>query len=190
MLLPFSRRPEGNGLALGRFSVIYATPPCVITRRSPVQGSRAVPEHLCLIRPYVPKARTLRSQPPRPPAPRRKLPRGRVLDCPPPRQHGSARRSRAPGNGGSAAQIFTPLRRHPGAPTTVRCRPDRAMSSMHESRYSAGRPHYGAPSPCVRAAGRGHGARSADLGGCTIGLGQTGECADLGDLRVRRSGIR
>src|ERR1039457_1802337 len=119
MLLPFSRRPEGNGLALGRFSVIYATPPCVITRRSPVQGSRAVPEHLCLIRPYVPKARTLRSQPPRPPAPRRKLPRGRVLDCPPPRQHGSARRSRAPGNGGSAAQIFTPLRRHPGAPTTV-----------------------------------------------------------------------
>jgi hypothetical protein len=39
--------------------VIYATPPCVITRRSPVQGSRAVPEHLCLTRPYVPKARTL-----------------------------------------------------------------------------------------------------------------------------------
>src|SRR5271154_6863126 len=30
-----------NGLALGRFSVIYATLPCVITRRSPVQGSRA-----------------------------------------------------------------------------------------------------------------------------------------------------
>jgi hypothetical protein len=50
---------EANGLALGRFSVIYATPPCVITPRSPVQGSRAVPEHLCLTRPYVPKARTL-----------------------------------------------------------------------------------------------------------------------------------
>src|SRR5258707_621496 len=48
-----------NGLALGRFSVIYATPPCAITPRSPVQGSRAVPEHLCLTRPYVPKARTL-----------------------------------------------------------------------------------------------------------------------------------
>jgi hypothetical protein len=43
----------GNGLALDRFSVIYATPPCVISRRSPVQGSRAVPEHLCLTRPYV-----------------------------------------------------------------------------------------------------------------------------------------
>src|ERR1017187_8221350 len=51
---------EANGLALGRFSVIYATPPCVITRRSPAQGSRTVPEHLCLTRPYVPKARTLR----------------------------------------------------------------------------------------------------------------------------------
>src|SRR6266550_1365745 len=50
---------EVNGLALSRFSVIYATPPCVITPRSPVQGSRAVPEHLCLTRPYVPKARTL-----------------------------------------------------------------------------------------------------------------------------------
>src|ERR1700704_2256039 len=60
-----SRR--ANGLALGRFSVIYATPPCVITPRSPVQGSRAVPEHLCLTRPYVPKARTLRT-PPEPPA--------------------------------------------------------------------------------------------------------------------------
>ena len=48
-----------NGLALGRFSVIYATPPCVIIPRSSVQGSRAVPEHLCLTRPYVPKARTL-----------------------------------------------------------------------------------------------------------------------------------
>ena len=47
------------GLALSRFSVIYATPPCVITPRSPVQGSRAVPELLCLTRPYVPKARTL-----------------------------------------------------------------------------------------------------------------------------------
>ena len=48
-----------NGLALSRFSVIYATLPSVITRRSPVQGSRAVPEHLCLTRPYIPKARTL-----------------------------------------------------------------------------------------------------------------------------------
>src|SRR6266851_8398013 len=54
---------QPNGLALGRFSVIYATPPCVITRRSPVQGSCAVPEHLCLTRPYVPKARTLALQP-------------------------------------------------------------------------------------------------------------------------------
>jgi len=59
----FGRRSRPNGLALGRFSVIYATPPCVITRRSPVQGSRAIPEHLCLTRPYVPKARTLRSRP-------------------------------------------------------------------------------------------------------------------------------
>jgi hypothetical protein len=50
---------EPNGLALSRFSVIYATPPCVITPRSPVQGSRAVQEHLCLTRPYVSKARTL-----------------------------------------------------------------------------------------------------------------------------------
>src|SRR6266567_4418134 len=49
-----------NGLALGRFSVIYATPPCVITPRSPVQASCAVLEHLWLTRPYVPKARTLR----------------------------------------------------------------------------------------------------------------------------------
>src|SRR5437588_12905631 len=48
-----------NGLALSRFSVIYATPPCVITQRSPVQGSCAVQEHLCLTRPYVSKARTL-----------------------------------------------------------------------------------------------------------------------------------
>ena len=50
---------EGNGLALSRFSVIYVTPPCVIIPRSPVQGSRAVREHLCLTRPYVSKARTL-----------------------------------------------------------------------------------------------------------------------------------
>jgi hypothetical protein len=48
-----------NGLALSRFSVIYATPPCVITPRSPVQRSCAIQEHLCLTRPYVPKARTL-----------------------------------------------------------------------------------------------------------------------------------
>jgi hypothetical protein len=48
-----------NGLALSRFSVIYVTPPCVITPRSPVQGSRAVQEHPCLTRPYVSKARTL-----------------------------------------------------------------------------------------------------------------------------------
>jgi hypothetical protein len=48
-----------NGLALVRFSVIYATPPCVITPRSPVQTSCAVLEHLWLTRPYVPKARTL-----------------------------------------------------------------------------------------------------------------------------------
>jgi hypothetical protein len=52
-----------NGLALSRFSVIYATPPCVITPRSPVQGSRAVQEHLCLTRPYVSKARTLGGRP-------------------------------------------------------------------------------------------------------------------------------
>ena len=45
----------GNGLALSRFNVIYVTPPCVITPRSPVQGSRAVQEHLCLTRPYVSK---------------------------------------------------------------------------------------------------------------------------------------
>src|SRR5438270_5586228 len=51
-----------NGLALSRFSVIYATPPCVITQRSPVQGSCAVQEHLCLTRPYVSKARTLASR--------------------------------------------------------------------------------------------------------------------------------
>lgn len=38
------RRRRPNGLALGRFSVIYATPPCVITPKSPVQGSRAVQE--------------------------------------------------------------------------------------------------------------------------------------------------
>jgi transposase len=56
------RGSRGNGLALGRFSMIYVTPPCVITPRSPVQGSRAVPEHLCLTRPYVPKARTLGSR--------------------------------------------------------------------------------------------------------------------------------
>ena len=48
-----------NGLALSRFNVIYVIPPCVITPRSPVQGSRAVQEHLCLTRPYVSKARTL-----------------------------------------------------------------------------------------------------------------------------------
>ena len=36
--------PWANGLALSRFSVIYVTPPCVITPRSPVQGSRAVPD--------------------------------------------------------------------------------------------------------------------------------------------------
>jgi hypothetical protein len=33
-----------------------------VTSRSPVQGSRAAPEHLCLTRPYVPKARTFGSQ--------------------------------------------------------------------------------------------------------------------------------
>ena len=55
------RRP--NGLALSRFSVIYATPPCVITPRSPVQGSRAVQEYLCLTRPCVSKARTLGRRP-------------------------------------------------------------------------------------------------------------------------------
>ena len=55
------RRP--NGLALGRFIVIYATPPCVITPRSPVQGLCAVLEHLRLTRSYVPKARTLRRRP-------------------------------------------------------------------------------------------------------------------------------
>src|SRR5207237_920196 len=49
----------GNGLALSRFSVIYATPLCVITPRSPGQGARGVQEHLCLTRPYVSKARTL-----------------------------------------------------------------------------------------------------------------------------------
>ena len=51
--------PAANGLALSRFNVIYATPPCVITPRSPVQGSCAVQEHPCLTRPYAPKARTL-----------------------------------------------------------------------------------------------------------------------------------
>ena len=55
--LPWPLPP--NGLALSRFSVIYATPPCVIIPRSPVQGSRAVPEHLCLTRPYVPKAKDI-----------------------------------------------------------------------------------------------------------------------------------
>ena len=54
---------QPNGLALGRFSVIYATPPCVITPRSPFQASCAVLEHLWLTRPYVPKARTLTGQP-------------------------------------------------------------------------------------------------------------------------------
>jgi hypothetical protein len=54
---------QPNGLALGRFSVICATPLRVITPRSPVQGSCAVPEYLCLTRPYVPKARTLTPEP-------------------------------------------------------------------------------------------------------------------------------
>jgi hypothetical protein len=53
------RAGRGNGVALGRFSVICVTPPGVITPRSPVQGSCVVPEHLCLTRPYAPKARTL-----------------------------------------------------------------------------------------------------------------------------------
>src|SRR5437868_14763492 len=52
-----------NGLALSRFSVIYATPLCVITPRSPGQGARGVQEHLCLTRPYVSKARTLARSP-------------------------------------------------------------------------------------------------------------------------------
>jgi hypothetical protein len=52
-----------NGLALGRFSVIYATPPCVINPKVPSSGSRAAPEYLCLTRPYVPKARTLSVRP-------------------------------------------------------------------------------------------------------------------------------
>ena len=42
--------------------MIYATPPCVITPRSPVQAPCAVLEHLWLTRPYVPKARTLGSE--------------------------------------------------------------------------------------------------------------------------------
>jgi len=73
-----------NGLALSRFSVIYATPPYVITPRSPVQGSRAVQEHLCLTRPYVSKARTLgagRRSPSEIPAPcgsRAQLPNGKA----------------------------------------------------------------------------------------------------------------
>jgi hypothetical protein len=46
----------------------------VITPRSPVQGSCAVPEYLCLTRPYVPKARTLPLRP-SPPALARSPPR-------------------------------------------------------------------------------------------------------------------
>ena len=51
--------PEGNGLALSRFCVIYITLRCVTNPRPPVQRLCAVPELMCLTRPYVPKARTL-----------------------------------------------------------------------------------------------------------------------------------